>query len=106
MCLFHKMVLQPLFLMHLLLPIFLLDIFLQNHIDENWNDYFQFGYEAFGPLLYGFSKPPEPPDPDEIPFNPPDELADLWNAWDQVTPEDKAIIKIIAAKYKGNSDNG
>lgn len=57
-------------------------------------------------LLYGFSKPPEPPDPDEIPFNPPDEIADLWNAWDQVTPEDKAIIRIIADKYKGNSDNG
>lgn len=45
-------------------------------------------------------------DPDDIPFNPPDEIADLWNAWDQVTPEDKAIIKIIAAKYKGISDNG
>ena len=30
--------------------------FIQNHISSAWDDYFQFGYEAFGPLLYGFTK--------------------------------------------------
>ena len=30
--------------------------FIQNHISNQWDEYFQFGYEAFGPLLYGFSK--------------------------------------------------
>lgn len=31
----------------------LLDAFVNNHTD-NANEYFQFGYECFGPLLYGF----------------------------------------------------
>lgn len=56
-------------------------------------------------LLYGFPKPPEPPKPEEIPFDPPDIIADIWHVWDKITPEDKAIIKIIADKYKQGEGN-
>lgn len=48
-------------------------------------------------LLHGL---PKPIDPSEIPFNPPDEIADLWNVWDNVSDSDKQIIRIIADKYK------
>lgn len=30
-------------------------LFVNHHIRTNWSEYYQFGYEAFGPLLYGFS---------------------------------------------------
>ncbi|MEC5270230.1 HAD-IA family hydrolase [Heyndrickxia coagulans] len=29
--------------------------FINNHMEDNWNDYFSFGYEVFGPVLLGFS---------------------------------------------------
>ena len=30
--------------------------FIESHISQGWNPHFQFGYEAFGPVLYGFSR--------------------------------------------------
>lgn len=48
-------------------------------------------------LFHGFETPPEP---EEIPCNPPDEVADIWNAWDKMDEADKAIIRVIGSKYK------
>ena len=50
-------------------------------------------------LLHGFPKPIEVPDI-PLPWEPPDDIYDLWQVWDKVSEDDKAIIKIITNKYK------
>ena len=49
-------------------------------------------------LLHGFPKPVETED-NSLPWEPPDDLADLFHVWDQLSDGDKAIIKIITQKY-------
>lgn len=33
-----------------------LNSFINNHISDSNNEFYQFGYEVFGPLLFGFVK--------------------------------------------------
>lgn len=47
-------------------------------------------------LLHGFPKQAEI---EKMPWEPPDDLADLFHVWDKLSDEDKAIIKIITKKY-------